>query len=103
MEPLLRRVLQDTSVPSQLKVLAKAKLLIKEDPAFQGLQPPTHAEVRAFLADKPRWQAKAPVPEFPGRNQLGSRPLEILGADLIEKDKTTINVTANRDMVCCRL
>ena len=65
---------------------------------FRGLPAPTQEEVRKFLADNPRFQAKFPVPEFPGRNQYGNHPLEILGADLIEKDKTTRNVKGNLDV-----
>ena len=33
--------------------------------------------------------------EFPGRAQYGFRPLEILGADLIEKDESTHPVQGN--------
>ena len=85
---LFQRILADMSAPSQRKVYINAQELIRSVPAFRGLQAPSTAEVRAALAANPRFQAKFPVPEFPGRAQYGTRPLEILGADLIEKDKT---------------
>ena len=56
---------------------------------------PTLEEVRAYLAPDPRFQAKFPVNDYPGRAQYGSRPYEILGADLIERDKTTKTVEGN--------
>ncbi len=78
------------SKPSQRKVYAEARELILKDPEFKGLAMPTQDEVRAFLADKPRFQASFPVPEFPGRYQYGSRPLEILGADILVKEKNSV-------------
>ena len=94
LEALLQRILSDMSVPSQRKVLIRAKELVRT-PEFRDVPVPTEEEVRAFLADKPRFQAKFPVPEFPGRAQYGTRPLEVLGADLIEKDQTTRAVKGN--------
>ena len=44
----------------------------------------------------PKAKAKFPVPQYPGRAQYGSRPLEILGADLIIKEKSTLNVPGNK-------
>ena len=82
------------SVPSQRKVRLRAQQLARTD-EFRGVPAPPDEEVRRYLADNPRFQAKMPVPEFPGRAQYGSRPLEILGADLIEKDKTTKNAEGN--------
>ena len=90
----MQRILSTMSVPSQRKVLIRAQELVRT-PEFRDVPAPTPDEVRAFLADKPRFQAKFPVPEFPGRAQYGFRPLEILGADLIEKDKTTRAVKGN--------
>ena len=84
----MQRILSTMSVPSQRKVLIRAQELVRT-PEFRDVPAPTPEEVRRFLADKPRFQAKFPVPEFPGRAQYGSRSLENLGADLIEKDKTT--------------
>ena len=80
-------------MPSQRKVMLKAQQLVRTE--FRDVPAPTLEEVRKYLADNPRFQAKFPVPEFPGRAQYGSRPLEILGADLIEKDKTTKNAEGN--------
>ena len=94
LEALMQRILTEMSVPSQRKVLIRAQELVRT-PEFQDVPAPTPDEVRKFLADKPRFQAKFPVPEYPGRAQYGSHPLEILGADLIEKDKTTRNVKGN--------
>ena len=94
LEALMQRILSEMSVPSQRKVLIRAQELVRT-PEFRDVPAPTPDEVRAFLADNPRFQAKFPVPEFPGRNQYGNHPLEILGADLIEKDKTTRNVKGN--------
>ena len=90
----MQRILSEMSVPSQRKVLLRAQELVRT-PEFRDVPAPTPEEVRRFLADKPRFQAKFPVPEFPGRAQYSTRPLEILGADLIEKDKTTKAVKGN--------
>ena len=84
------------SKPSQRKVYDEARNLILNDPRFQGIAMPTQEEVRAFLAPNPRFQATFPVPEFPGRNHYGSRPLEILGADIHVKEKSALNVPENR-------
>ena len=94
MEALLQRIVDNMSRPSQRKVMIKAQELVRT-PEFQGVAAPTAEEVRKFLADKPRFQAAFPVPEFPGRAQYGNHPLEILGADLIEKDKTSRNFPGN--------
>ena len=94
LQALLQRILSEMSVPSQREVLIRAQELVRT-PEFKDVPVPTAEEVRAFLADKPRFQAKFPVPEFPGRAQYGTRPLEVLGADLIEKDKTTRAVKGN--------
>ena len=54
------------------KGYAEARELILKDPEFKGLAMPTQDEVRAYLADKPRFQATFPVPDFPGRAQYGT-------------------------------
>ena len=91
----MQRILSEMSVLSQRKVLIRAQELVRT-PEFRDVPAPTPEEVRKFLADKPRFQAKFPVPELPGRAQYGTRPLEILGADLIEKDQSTRAVKGNR-------
>ena len=92
---LLQAATAEISKPTQRKVFLRVKELART-PAFADVKAPTLEEVGAYLADNPRRQAKFPVPEFPGRNQYGARPLEILGADLIEKDKTTKAVPGNK-------
>ena len=54
LDALMKRILEEMSVPSQRKVYKKARELIRTDPAFQGLTPPPDVEVREYLADKPR-------------------------------------------------
>ncbi len=90
----MQRILSEMSVPTQRKVHIRAQELVRT-PEFRDVPAPTPEEVWQFLADKPRLQAKFPVPEFPGRAQYGTRPLELLGADLLEKDKTTRAVKGN--------
>ena len=54
-------------------------------------------KVREWLADKQPFQAQFAVPDLPGRNQLVSRQNEIIGADLIEFEKTSKMAPASCD------
>ena len=69
----MQRAIAGMSVPSQRKVRLRAQQLVRTD-EFRDAPAPTDAEVRRYLADNPRFQAKFPVPEIPGRAQYGSRP-----------------------------
>ena len=88
---LFEKIQKEVSLLTLRNVYDKAKKIVKNDPAFRDLRelPPTVAEVREWLSDKPRFQAQFPVNDWPGRNQLGQRQYEILGADLIEFEKTS--------------
>ena len=94
---LFEKIQKEVSILTLRNVYDKAKKIVKNDPAFRDLKelPPTVAEVREWLSDKPRFQAQFPVNDWPGRNQLGQRQNEILGADLIEFEKTSKMVPGN--------
>ena len=87
---LFEKVTKDVSLFTLRNIYDKARKLVKRDDEFRDLRalPPTQAETREFLSDKPCFQAQFAVPSWPGHNQLGSRQLEILSADLIEKENT---------------
>ena len=88
--PGLKVQRESVSKPALRRIYARTQELIRteEFKDFRGTyKPPTMVEVRASLLDNPRWQARKPLPDWPGRNQLGQAPLQILGGDLIELDK----------------
>ena len=93
LDALFRRILERMSNPATRRLHKEAHKVIKREKL--NIKPPTLEEVRAYLAHDPRFQAKFPVNDYPGRAQYGSRPYEILGADLIERDKTTKTVEGN--------
>ena len=93
LDALLKRILERMSNPSTRRLHKEAHKVIKRERL--NIKPPTLDEVRAYLAPDPRFQSKFPVNDYPGRAQYGSRPYEILGADLIERDKTTKKVEGN--------
>ncbi len=62
LDALFKRIYGELGLLSQRAVYNEARRLVKDVPSFVNIAPPTVAEVRDWLAAKPRCQAKFPVP-----------------------------------------